>query len=72
MKEIQINQEENEDLLYNPGHYYGSSNKDQERFDAVVIDDDSEDWRVTVKKHIAAENQRSMQPTKSYFELGLL
>ena len=71
MQKNQINQEENEGSIHRR-HYHEPSTKDQGRFNAIVIDDGIEDWRDTVKKHIATENQKAMQPTNSYFELGLL
>ena len=65
------NQEENEDEQYNPGHYYGAR-FERERFDAVVIDDDSEDWREIVKRSIAIKNNEPIETIKSYLKLGLL
>ncbi|MES2614687.1 MAG: hypothetical protein V4591_04650 [Bdellovibrionota bacterium] len=72
MEKIHINQEENEDAMYNPGHYYGASTSPQERHDAVVIDDDSADWRDIVKQHTASKNPKPLKPKKSFFRLGLL
>ena len=69
--ETMTNQEENEDAEYNPGHYYGTR-CERERFDAVVIDDDSEDWREIVKRSIAIKNNEPTETIKSYLKLGLL